>query len=94
MKMSEQVFYLEKIEAISRRQMRLVIVLMAGFLSYYALLLFGAAYFTKVFAVQISGDVNVGMLFTVSQYFMAGVIAWIYVKKMQAIDTDLNNLQP
>jgi len=94
MKMSEQDFYLEKIEAISGRQLRLVVLLMAGFLIYYASLLFGAAYFPNIFAVRISGNINIGMLFTVSQYFMAGVIAWIYVKRMQSIDADLYKLNP
>lgn len=94
MHISEHAFYLEKIESISRRQLRLVAMLMAGFLIYYALLLFGAAYFPVIFAVRVWGRINVGMLFTVSQYVMAGIIAWIYVKRMQGIDADLNNLKP
>lgn len=93
MTLTETTLYQASFESISKRQLRLVITLMASFLIYYALLLFGAAYFTKIFAIRITGSINVGIVFTVSQYFMAGVIAWIYVKKMQTIDAELTNLK-
>ncbi|ONN64964.1 hypothetical protein BTM36_19275 [Herbaspirillum sp. VT-16-41] len=92
MKITVQNSYMEKIDAISRRQFRLVALLMAAFLGYYFLMLLGAAYFSTVFSIRIWGNINIGMLFTVSQYFMAGVIAWIYVTSMQAIDAELNNI--
>lgn len=91
MKAHEIALYKNTFEMVARRQLYLVFILTIAFLAYYALLLVGAAYFTNIFSIQIVGRINIGIIFTISQYFFGGIIAWVYVQKMHAIDVALDS---
>lgn len=70
----------------SRRQQRLVFVLMLISLAYYIALILGAAYFRELFALRLWGRINLGTLFAVSQFPFAGLIACVYTLCMRPID--------
>lgn len=48
---------------------------------YYFLLPVGAAYFQDLFKIKVWGVVNVGILFALSEFVVAWVIAFVYSKK-------------
>ncbi len=51
---------------------------------YYFLLPIGAAYFTDLFKVKVWGVVNFGILFALSEFVVAWVIAAVYAKRANA----------
>lgn len=48
---------------------------------YYFLLPIGAAYFQDIFKIKVWGVINVGLLFALSEFIVAWVIAFVYSKK-------------
>jgi uncharacterized membrane protein (DUF485 family) len=48
---------------------------------YYFLLPIGAAYFQDLFKVKVWGPVNVGLLFALSEFVVAWVLAAIYARR-------------
>jgi uncharacterized membrane protein (DUF485 family) len=76
-------------EAAARRQLGLVVGLTLVFALYYFFLVLGAAYFGHIFAIRVFGRVNIGLLFAISQYVFAGLVAWFYVSRMHGIDASL-----
>ncbi len=69
------------------------IALCVAFIVYYFALLIGAAYFRPDFTAKVSGRVNVGLLFAVSQYFVAGLVAWIYTRIMRKTDQAMESFK-
>jgi uncharacterized membrane protein (DUF485 family) len=55
--------------------------LMAVSVVYYFLLPVGAAYFQDLFKVRVLGVVNVGLLFALSEFVVAWLIALVYSRK-------------
>jgi uncharacterized membrane protein (DUF485 family) len=55
--------------------------LMAVSVAYYFLLPIGAAYFQDLFRIRVWGVVNVGLLFALSEFAIAWLIAWVYSRK-------------
>ena len=54
---------------------------MALSVAYYFLLPIGAAYFQDLFKVRVWGVVNVGLLFALSEFVVAWVIALLYSRR-------------
>lgn len=52
--------------------------LMVFSMIYYFLLPVGAAYFQDLFKIKVWGPVNVGLLFALSEFVVAWVLAWYY----------------
>lgn len=48
---------------------------------YYFLLPVGAAYFQNLFKIKVWGPVNVGLLFALSEFVVAWVLAWYYAHR-------------
>jgi len=48
---------------------------------YYFLLPIGAAYYQELFKIKVWGPVNVGLLFALSEFFVAWGIAFIYTRR-------------
>jgi len=48
---------------------------------YYFLLPLGAAYWPELFQIKVWGALNVGILFALSEFIVAWVIAFAYLKK-------------
>ena len=55
--------------------------LMAFSVVYYFLLPIGAAYFQEVFKIRVWGAVNIGLLFALSEFVVAWLVAYIYSRK-------------
>jgi len=51
---------------------------------YYFLLPIGAAYFQTLFKLKVWGPVNVGILFAMSEFVVAWLIAFVYSHKANA----------
>jgi uncharacterized membrane protein (DUF485 family) len=75
------------------RHRRATVGLFIGFIAFYFALLVGAAYFRDVFTTQVWGRVNVGLLFALSQYLVAGLVAWTYVSIMRKTDRAMDSVK-
>ena len=69
-----------------KKKANMLWILMIAFLIYYFALLVGAAYFRPMFATILFGNINLGMVFAISQYAFAGAIALYYAHYMKHID--------
>jgi uncharacterized membrane protein (DUF485 family) len=70
-----------RFQALRRRKTTFLWGLMALSVVYYFLLPIGAAYFQDLFKVRVWGVVNVGLLFALSEFVVAWVIALVYSRK-------------
>jgi uncharacterized membrane protein (DUF485 family) len=61
-----------------RRKSRFLWGLMAFSIVYYFLLPIGAAYWTELFRRPVWGPVNVGLLFGLSEFVVAWLVAFLY----------------
>ena len=48
---------------------------------WYFLLPIGAAYFQDLFRIRVWGVINVGLLFALSEFALAWIVAWVYSRK-------------
>jgi uncharacterized membrane protein (DUF485 family) len=67
-------------QELHRRKTRFLWALMVFSVVYYFLLPVGAAYFTDVFRIKVWGPVNVGILFALSEFLVAWLIAFLYAR--------------
>lgn len=70
-----------RFQALHRKKTSFLWSLMIISMVYYFLLPIGTAYFQDFFKIQIWGPFNVGLLFALSQFIVAWVIAVIYAKR-------------
>ena len=70
-----------KFQALHRKKTIFLWSLMIFSTVYYFLLPIGAAYFQELFKIKVWGVVNFGLLFALSEFFVAWVIAFWYLKK-------------
>lgn len=61
-----------------RRKSRFLWGLMAFSVLYYFLLPIGAAYWPALFRHRVSGPLNVGLLFALSEFAVAWLVAFVY----------------
>jgi uncharacterized membrane protein (DUF485 family) len=54
-------------------------------LVYYFLLPVGAAYFQDLYKIKVWGPVNVGILFALSEFVVAWVLAYWYARRANAV---------
>ena len=88
-----------KFQALHRKKLFFLWGLMLFSIIYYFMLPIGAAYFQELFKIKVWGVVNVGLLFALSEFVVAWVIAFIYSRKAntefdamsQDIINDINN---
>ncbi|WP_414439727.1 DUF485 domain-containing protein [Burkholderia sp. 22PA0106] len=73
-------------EACVASKHRLLVCLTAAFFAWYFALLIGDGWFRSLFATRIAGMLNVGMLFTLSQYLFGAGLAIVYARRMRIID--------
>jgi len=66
-------------KALVRGKMKLVIPATVFFIIYYFLLPIGVGWFPQFMELKAWGDVNIAYLFALSQFFMAWILAGIYV---------------
>jgi uncharacterized membrane protein (DUF485 family) len=70
-----------RFQELHRQKSRFLWKLMAISVIYYFLLPIGSAYWPQLFKAQVWGPVNFGILFALSQFAVAWLIAYIYCKK-------------
>lgn len=56
------------------------------FIVYYFALPVLVGYFPKLMSVNIIGQINLAYLFALSQFFMAWIIMWMYVRRARVFD--------
>jgi uncharacterized membrane protein (DUF485 family) len=66
-------------KALVHRKLRLVVPATVFFVVYYFALPIGVGWFPDLMKRKIWGDANIAYLFALSQFFMAWVLAFIYV---------------
>jgi uncharacterized membrane protein (DUF485 family) len=67
-------------QELHRRKSRFLWALMIFSIIYYFLLPVGAGYFTDLFKAKIWGPVNFGILFALSEFVVAWLIAYVYAR--------------
>jgi uncharacterized membrane protein (DUF485 family) len=70
-----------RFQSLHRRKSVFLWGLMILTVSYYFLLPIGTAYFQDIFKIRVWGVVNVGLLFALSEFVVAWVLALIYSRK-------------
>jgi uncharacterized membrane protein (DUF485 family) len=73
-----------KFQALHRKKTFFLWGLMIFSIIYYFLLPIGAAYYQDLFKTKVWGVVNFGLLFALSEFVVAWVIAFVYSKKANA----------
>jgi len=73
-----------KFPALHRKKTFFLWGLMVFSTIYYFLLPIGAAYYQDLFKIKVWGVVNIGILFALSEFVVAWVIAFVYSKKANA----------
>jgi len=73
-----------RFQALRAKKIRFLWGLMVFSIVYYFLLPVGAAYFQDLFKFKIWGPVNVGLLFALSEFVVAGGIAFWYSRRANA----------
>lgn len=73
-----------KFQALHRKKTFFLWGLMVFSIIYYFLLPIGAAYYQDLFKTKVWGVVNFGLLFALSEFVVAWVIAFVYSKKANA----------
>ena len=66
-------------KALVQRKLKLVVPATVFFVVYYFALPVGVGWFPEFMQKKIWGDVNIAYLFALSQFFMAWILALIYV---------------
>ena len=70
-----------RFQYLHKRKSRFLWGLMIFSVAYYFLLPVGAAYFQDLFRTRVWGVVNVGILFALSEFVVAWLVAFIYSRK-------------
>jgi uncharacterized membrane protein (DUF485 family) len=73
-----------KFQALHRKKLFFLWGLMIFSTAYYFLLPIGAAYYQDLYKIKVWGVVNVGLLFALSEFVVAWVIAFVYARKANA----------
>ncbi|MDB6142764.1 MAG: hypothetical protein JWP80_1808 [Pseudomonas sp.] len=71
---------------IKREKTKVSLMLLLITAVYYMTLLLGASFFKPLFVLPLAGELNLGTVFAISQYPFGGLMAWVYVVKMRAVD--------
>jgi uncharacterized membrane protein (DUF485 family) len=69
-----------KFQELHQKKSRFLWTLMTISVGYYFLLPVGAAYFTDLFKIKVWGPVNFGILFALSEFVIAWLIAYVYAR--------------
>lgn len=72
---------------------RFIVGAVVFFLVYYFLLPVLAGYVPDLMRTSVIGVVNVGYLFALSQFFMAWIVAYLYVRRSQAFDAQVDAIR-
>jgi uncharacterized membrane protein (DUF485 family) len=71
----------QRFQSLHRRKSAFLWGLMLLSVTYYFLLPIGAAYFQDLFKIRVWGVINIGLLFALSEFAIAWIVAWVYSRK-------------
>ncbi|MGH8678415.1 MAG: DUF485 domain-containing protein, partial [Burkholderiales bacterium] len=74
----------EGFQLLHRKKTRFLWGLMIFSVIYYFLLPIGAAYFQELFRIKVWGPVNIGLVFALSEFIVAWLIAFVYARRANA----------
>lgn len=69
-----------------RAKRRFIIPATLFFIAYYFALPILVGYFPALMERQVLGSINLAYLFALSQFFMAWIIMWLYVRRARQFD--------
>ena len=72
--------------ALIRAKRRFIIPATIFFIAYYFALPILVGYYPQLMERRIIGSINLAYLFALSQFFMAWIIMWLYVRKARQFD--------
>jgi uncharacterized membrane protein (DUF485 family) len=78
--------------ALVRRKLRLIVPATIFFIVYYFLLPIGVGWFPGLMEKKVWGDVNLAYAYALSQFFMAWILAAIYVSAAAGWDKSEHSL--
>jgi uncharacterized membrane protein (DUF485 family) len=70
-----------RFQQLHRRKVGFLTLLMGFSIGYYFLLPAGAAWFPEVFRIKLVGELNVGILFALSEFIVAWAVAALYTRR-------------
>jgi len=70
-----------RFQLLHRKKQSFLTGLMVFSVVYYFLLPIGAAYFQDLFRVRVWGVINFGLLFALSEFVVAWLVAWYYARR-------------
>ena len=73
-----------RFQELHRRKVRFLWGLMLFSVVYYFALPIGAGYFPELFRIRVFGPVNLGLLFALSEFLVAWLIAFVYARRAGA----------
>lgn len=82
----------DALHRIKRKKYTLALTLLLIAAAYYATLLLGPTSLKLLFSLPIAGELNFGTVFAISQYPFCGLLAFIYLRKMRAVDIEVDAL--
>ncbi|MFA7292100.1 MAG: DUF485 domain-containing protein [Rhodocyclaceae bacterium] len=86
-----------RFQALHRKKVKFLGLLMGVSIAYYFLLPVGAAYFPELFRIRVFGVVNAGILFALSEFLVAWVVAALYTwranREFDRLTEEINQLQ-
>jgi uncharacterized membrane protein (DUF485 family) len=75
-----------KFRGLIRAKRRFIIPATIFFIAYYFALPILVGYFPALMERRVFGSINLAYLFALSQFFMAWIIMWLYVRKARQFD--------
>ena len=76
----------EKFHSLLREKRRFVVPATLFFIVYYFALPVLVGYFPAFMSTRVIGPINLAYLFALSQFVMAWIIAWLYVRASERFD--------
>jgi uncharacterized membrane protein (DUF485 family) len=78
-----------RFQELHNKKMRFLWGLMVFSIIYYFLLPIGAAYFAELFKIKVWGPINIGIVFAMSEFVVAWLIAFYYTRRANAEFDDM-----
>jgi uncharacterized membrane protein (DUF485 family) len=89
----ERIASTQKFRLLLKEKRRFVIPATLFFVIYYFALPVLVGYFPELMSTPVFGPVNLAYLFALSQFLMAWVLAWLYVRAAERFDKHANELK-
>jgi uncharacterized membrane protein (DUF485 family) len=89
----ERIASTQKFRSLLREKRRFVVPATCFFVIYYFALPVLVGYFPELMSRPVLGPVNLAYLFALSQFLMAWILAWLYVRAAERFDKHANELK-